>query len=549
MSQHVKGSPKTGGPGNASGAGAAAERGDHRPTSEALHESEAKYAALMERARDGVFIIQDGLCKFANQATADICGYSMEEMMDKPYTALVRDESRQEAAEEYSARVAGDTGVEPVELEVLRKDGTTRHVEISGAVIQHQGEPALMGIMRDITERKQAAEALRESERRYRLLSENASDIIWVIDLRTGQLKYVNPAVTLLRGYSVEEAMAQTLEQSLTPSSLEAARKAVENALVMQARDDERRFKPLTIELEMTCRDGSTIWTESRLTSHRSPDGETDEVVGVARDITERRKAEEERKRLNEELAQRNRELEQLLYFTSHDLRSPLVNIQGFSREMEYSIEELRSALGDGSLRAEVQEKVTPVLEADMPESLGYIRTSISKMDVLLSALLRLSRAGRSAPEMERTDMGLLLADIHKGAEFRLRDQDVKLDIGELPPCRGDAAQLSQVFSNLLDNALKYLDTGRPGSIRIIGWTENGRSVYCVEDNGIGISQEHQTEVFQMFHQVDRKAGGDGMGLAIVKKIVGRHGGRVWVESEPGVGSRFYVSLPGVNEG
>ena len=121
------------------------------------------------------------------------------------------------------------------------------------------------------------------------------------------------------------------------------------------------------------------------------------------------------------------------------------------------------------------------------------------------------------------------------------------LRVGDLPPCQGDPAQLDQVFSNLLGNAIKYLDPGRPGVISVTGRADLDRCVYCVEDNGVGIDPKHQEIIFELFHRLDPHASdGEGLGLTIVRQILGRMDGEVWVESRPGVGSRFYVALPGV---
>jgi signal transduction histidine kinase len=261
--------------------------------------------------------------------------------------------------------------------------------------------------------------------------------------------------------------------------------------------------------------------------------------------ITERKKAEEERQRLNTELADKNRELEQIVFITSHDLRSPLVNIQGFSRELNLSVKELSSILPEDAIPSEARQKLASILGSDIPEALGYIQTSISKMDSLLSGLLRLSRAGRAALNVGDLDMNLLISEITRGFEHSIREARANLEVGDLPSCRGDAAQINQVFSNLLDNALKYLDPGRQAVITITGREEGNQVVYCVQDNGIGIPQEHQERIFEIFQRVDPKASaGEGLGLAIVKKIVSRHAGKIWVESEPGAGSRFHVALP-----
>jgi signal transduction histidine kinase len=129
--------------------------------------------------------------------------------------------------------------------------------------------------------------------------------------------------------------------------------------------------------------------------------------------------------------------------------------------------------------------------------------------------------------------------------EFRLKEGNVKMEVTELPFCMGDEMKLNQVFSNLFENALKYLGNSKPGIIRVSGYKEDGQSVYCIEDNGVGIAPEHIDKIFEIFHQLEpASSSGEGLGLTIVQWILQRHNGKIWIESEPGKGSRFYISLP-----
>ncbi len=262
-------------------------------------------------------------------------------------------------------------------------------------------------------------------------------------------------------------------------------------------------------------------------------------------EIVKRKKMEEELERLNVELMQKNKELKQVLYVTSHDLRTPLVNVEGYSRELEYSLEDLLSALQGDDVPLHTKEKIAPIVEKDVPESVKYINASISKMNSMLSGLLKLSRMGQVALKIEKIDMNKLMSDILCVLEYQIKNRGVKLEIAELPPCRGDEIQINQVFSNLISNALKFLDPGRPGIIRISGRKENGNSVYCVEDNGIGIAPQYREKIFEMFHRLDTTIEGEGLGLIIARNIVERHHGKIWIESEPGRGCKFYVSIPG----
>ncbi len=266
--------------------------------------------------------------------------------------------------------------------------------------------------------------------------------------------------------------------------------------------------------------------------------------IELTKEISERKKVDKERVLLNAELETKNEELEQVLYVASHDLRSPLVNIDGYSRELEYSIKELQNKLSVKSLD-NVMNDLSPILDDDIPEALRFIRTSAAKMDTLLSGLLRLSRTGRAGLKIESLDMNQIISKVIASNEFKIRETNVEIISHDLPPCKGDAIQMDQIFSNLLGNALKCLDADRKGKVKISGQIIDDQSVYRVEDNGIGIEAMHLDKIFEIFHQLNPTQNkGEGLGLTIVKRILAKLDGTIRVESTIGKGSCFYVSMP-----
>lgn len=252
----------------------------------------------------------------------------------------------------------------------------------------------------------------------------------------------------------------------------------------------------------------------------------------------------------NTQLQDLNRELNAIIHASSHDLRSPLVNIQGFSHELERTCGKLRDCISRTPLPPETRERIENLVNIDFPECIHYILSGVAKMDRLLVGLLQLARLNRTSLELEPLDMNDIIRDILQTMEFQIKAAGICVRVGDLPRCMGDSSQVNRIFSNLLDNAIKYLDPGRPGQIAVEGAIQDGQALYRVSDSGIGIPPENQDRVFEIFQRLNTKTGvpGEGLGLTSVRRMVERHNGRVWVESQPGNGSTFCVLLPAVGD-
>ncbi len=422
------------------------------------------------------------------------------------------------------------------EIAARRKDGSTVHVRVLTSILKDKDGKPIQTISSfvDLTDRKRVEQALRESQAQYTALLDNVPDAVF--RYQEGVMTWANDRIEQILGYSRDELVGKVADLFVSDDvSLTQVTETVGEGIREQG-----HFRG-TIKAKK--KNGTEVDIEFSASNVRGK--RPVEIVGVARDITERKKAEEERERLTAELAEKNAEQEQIIYVTSHDLRSPLVNVQGFSKELKYSVEEVGTILSSEEVPQSIRDQVVPILDQDVPDALAYIATSVSKMDTLLTGLLRLSRLGRAALSFEKLNMNLMLFDIAKYFELRIRELGATIDVGTLPPCTGDFVQTNQVFSNLVDNALKYSDPSRPPVIKVTGEVVDEEVVYCVADNGTGIAREHQKKVFEIFHRLNPEAsGGEGLGLSIVKKVIGRHSGRIWLESEPGEGSKFYVSLP-----
>jgi PAS domain S-box-containing protein len=383
-------------------------------------------------------------------------------------------------------------------------------------------------------QRNRVEDALRKSEERFVQLAENVDDVFWVTE--TGppeRVSYVSRAYEVIWGRSREEALRYP--------------RAWADVVVAEDRDGTlasfdaflNKGQDWSAEYRVARPDGTIRWVLDRKFAIRDSHGRIRRAVGLSHDIT-RRKADEERQ---EQLVE---EIKRLAYIVSHDFRAPLLNLRGFSDELESSFADVRDAWGDiGAGAAEKTVKAKTALDEDIPEALRYIKTSVSRLDHLVASLLKLSRLERSELELQRLDMNSVVEDTLQSLRHQIEAKQIRVSVTELPYVIADLTSVEQIMGNLLDNAIKYMASDRPGEISVAGWRTTGETVFQVSDNGLGIDEGEQHKVFELFHRSGgRDVPGDGMGLAYVRTLVRRHGGRIWCDSRPGKGSTFAFTIP-----
>ena len=281
-------------------------------------------------------------------------------------------------------------------------------------------------------------------------------------------------------------------------------------------RDYEVKFRKKD-GTEMDCLLTTTLW--------RSKDGKILGYHGITRDITERKRAEEERGRLLADLEAKNRELEAFVYTISHDLKAPLVSLNGFSYALQ---KDSYSQLGK-----------------EGKHYLERIQANVAHMEALITSLLELSRIGRVVGPIEEIDVGPLLRKIRDELAVRIEEVGAEFVVQEpLPTVRADRGRIRQVLANLIDNAVKFRSAERALRIEVGCRQEGGFYRFHVADNGIGIAPQYHEQILAPFRKLHPEIEGVGIGLALVKKIVEHHGGRVWVQSEAGKGATFYFTIP-----
>lgn len=421
------------------------------------------------------------------------------------------------------------------EYQIITANGEVRWVWEQGVgVFNDAGELLFLeGFIRDITERKMAQEALIVSEKKFRALFNEMADQVVICRInKNEESEVVNISIVDLNESFVRVLGIKNPIDVIGRSPFDVLRlDSIPNYNeVLQAVSEGRNlsfdadFEPLDKKFKV-----STIIIQQ------------DVFAIIATDITELM-------RYNDVLLEKNKELENYVYVTSHDLRSPLVNIQGFSTRLKKHTDKIGELVAVSNIDQITKESLADLIEQKIPHTLEYIFNSVGKMERMLNSLLQISRTGRVVLSIQPVSMHALISKVIHTVEYQLQETGSKIDVENLPDCYGDETLLNQLFSNIITNAIKYRDEQRPLRVSITGVNRYKKVLYRIMDNGIGIPKEHLEKIWYVFYRVDnRHVQGDGIGLSVVKRIVEKHHGKIWVESTERYGTTFFIELPAEN--
>lgn len=511
---------------------------------QAVRESESRLRrALTDAPIPAALLAEDGEFVLVNRVWRDLSGYGPEDFGDLDgWARLAYGDGAEQVVSQVLARFGSVIDMHEGEYHLRAQDGRTLvwdfHSSDAGRL--PDGRQILVVMAMDVTERQQAMARLADSERRFRIVAQSTNDAVWELDIHTGYIWWSDSFFDTFGFERVEgtehvDFWSGHIHPEDRDRVVASLRDAMENGAPSWG--EEYRFVKGNGEEALVINRGFTLY---------DADGRPTTILGGMADMTVQRQAEAQIRRLNTELEERvrartaeleaaNKELEAFSYSVSHDLRAPLRAIDGFSRILLEETEDL-------DLAEEPRRHV------------AVIRASTQQMGQLIDDLLAFSRLSRQALEAETVDMERLVGACARQLMDDMGDRAVQIAMDPLPPCLGDTRLLRQVWTNLLANAFKYTRDRGEARIAIGAHADGdvpGSIVYHVKDNGVGFDMAYAGKLFGVFQRLHRaeEYEGTGVGLAIVQRIVSRHGGRVWAEAAVGEGATFLFSLPAAQGG
>jgi PAS domain S-box-containing protein len=484
-----------------------------------------KYDRLLQSTPDAMlFVGRNARIVLANQQVEKLFGYSNEELVGKDLHVLIperfRVRHRNNVASYFSDPRTRPMGTR-LQIYGLRKDGAEFPADISLSPLEAERGLLVIAAIRDITDRKQAEREAAEGQK-LRLAQEVARIGTYEWDIQTDVMRWT-PEMEALYGLQpggfgkTYAEWVRLIHPDDRPQTEEAVRKALQQGT-------------LETEFRAVWPDGTVRWLAARGVVFKNGDGKPRRLVGVNIDITERRKTEEDMARLLSELQRSNKELEQFAYIASHDLQEPLRMIASYVQLLE--------------------QKYKGRLDEKADKYIYFAVDGALRMQNLIEALLAYSRVTTRGAPFDPVDTNLVFTHVVVNLSAVIKENHATVTKDPLPTVRGDEAQLAQLFQNLIGNAIKFRKPDTPPLVHVSAKKARKQWLFSVRDNGIGMEAKYFDRIFQIFQRLHTHAEypGTGIGLAICKRIVERHGGRIWLESAPGEGTTFFFTLATIGE-
>ncbi len=470
-------------------------------------------SSVMNGVADGIFTLdQTGIVQTANRAAERIFGYSREEFIGRKFNSLMPERYfyHFHSVEDKTLKVEH-------EVEIERKDGFIFPVKLSISEMSMPSGQMFLAIIEDIAELKTIALDLQAAAARYGAIVENTVDGIVNIDER-GNIETFNRACENIFGYTAAEVLGQNVK-ILMPEPYYSEH---DTYLKNYSDTGHRKIIGIGREVQGKRKDGTIFPIDLAISEVKL--GKKPNFTGIIRDITDRKKAEAIQQKLITKMAESNEDLEHFAYICSHDLQEPLRMVRSYTQKMEMYFADKN-------------------LEARPQKYMKYIVEGAFHAQNLINEILSYSRMDFESKQ-ETVDLQKIIGIANHNIRTLIEDKGASISLLTLPKITGNRVLMIQLFQNLISNAIKYCKQKPQITIRSKDAGEYWQ--ISVQDNGIGIAPEYYNKVFLIFERLHSRFeyGGTGLGLAICKKIVERHGGKIWVNSEVGSGSTFFLTLP-----
>jgi PAS domain S-box-containing protein len=488
---------------------------DRKRVEEILQASEVRYRRLFETAQDGILIIDadTGDIVDVNPFLVDLLGYSHKEFIGKKLWEIGAFKDIEDSKAAFK-ELQNKEYIRYENLPLETKEGHKINVEFVSNVYRVNHTNVIQCNIRDITKRKLAEEALKESEERYRNLFRENRSVMLLIDPHSGDIVDANPAACSFYGYNRKDLTSMKITD-INPLDHETIFQKLQQAKLKQCGFFGFRHRLANGETRNVDVYSGPVILNGKTLLH-----------SIIHDVTDRKQMEEALKERTSQLELANKELESFSYSVSHDLRAPLRAIDGYARM--------------------IIKKYGDNFNEDALTKFNILINNVHMMGQLIDDLLTFSRLGKKDISMSKIDMETLIRDVWKELQVINPGRNINLAVNNIPPGYGDRTLIKQVYVNLLSNAIKFSKFRDPAFIEVGSHVDGNKDVYYVKDNGVGFDMRYYDKlfvVFQRLHSVD-EFDGSGIGLATVQRIINRHEGMVWAEGKVGEGATFYFSLP-----